>query len=61
MVVRFLIDLIGFWSSGIVTYAHTEDEGIYFGPDGTGLSLGQIYSLPPLIPLLGQWTKDCSP
>lgn len=31
-----MIDLIGFWTSGIVTYAHTEDEGIYFDPDGTG-------------------------
>ncbi|MFD1957669.1 hypothetical protein ACFSL6_26730 [Paenibacillus thailandensis] len=31
-----MIDLIGFWASGMVTYAHTEDEGIYFDPDGTG-------------------------
>lgn len=31
-----LVDLIGFWTRGVITYAHTEDEGIYFDPDGTG-------------------------
>ncbi|WP_080833711.1 hypothetical protein [Cohnella massiliensis] len=29
-------DLLGFWTKGMVTYVHSEDEGIYFDPDGLG-------------------------
>lgn len=29
-------DLLGFWTKGMVTYVHSEDEGIYFDSDGTG-------------------------
>ncbi|WP_201317579.1 hypothetical protein [Paenibacillus sp. EPM92] len=31
-----MTDLIGFWTSGMITRAHTEDHGICFNPEGTG-------------------------
>lgn len=31
-----LLDLIGFWTKGMITHVHSEDEGIYFDPNGTG-------------------------
>jgi hypothetical protein len=31
-----MTDLIGFWTSGMITRAHTEDHGICFNPKGTG-------------------------